>query len=312
MARTLILLTGLLMILMTACVAEMTEEDVRRIVEEMAPTALPDATAVPGLTGEQGEIGPKGDAGVTGSQGNQGIQGEPGERGEPGIQGERGETGPTGSQGKTGAAGSKGRVGPMGPAGLRGPAGPPGPVTIVTAVPDPPATRPTPTRSATLTESDWEWDYGLNRYDVSPTSVMPWISYWDLGDIRLSLSCDYDGTPEFEFGLPTPLERTGGYTTMKWQVDSGPWKSSQDVEYRSGDYFSTVTFQREYWQFAFIQEAERSSATFKRLLDDMASGSTLVVTFNRSVVLSDDEEKEMSFTFPITGARNAYDDLRCA
>ena len=75
---------------MTACVAEMTEEDVRRIVEEMAPTALPGATTAPGLKGEQGEIGPKGDAGVTRSQSKQGIQGKASARGKPG------ETGPTG------------------------------------------------------------------------------------------------------------------------------------------------------------------------------------------------------------------------
>ena len=88
-----------------ACAQALTEDDVRRIVQE---------------EGVQGPPGPQGIQGIHGPQGEQGEQGEIGPRGE------RGAAGPQGERGLQGPTGATGAVGPPGPAGERGPQGEPG------------------------------------------------------------------------------------------------------------------------------------------------------------------------------------------
>lgn len=279
----------------------MTEEDVRMFIAEEAPTGVP------------GPVGPQGEHGKDGADGR---QGEKGERGETGT---RGPTGP---------------MGPEGPEGKQGPQGEPGHMIVVTATPEangislvvpsptprpiPTATprsapSPTPRPTATATpqpESDWQWDYSLDEYRLRPINVTPLVSHWDLSDIHLSLSCNYRGVPEFDFGLPTPADRTGDYTIMRWQVDSGNWQSSDAVEYYSGDFFSTVSLRRVYYYGARLPETGQSAATFGQFIDDMTLGHILKVTFNRLTVSN--EVGQMTFTYEITGAKEAYDGLRCS
>ena len=125
----------LLLALSLACAQGLTEDDVRRIVQEggvAAPTGVP------------------GPAGPEGPQGIPGAQGEPGPQGEPGVQGPRGEQGETGVQGPQGERGVEGKQGPAGPRGPKGDAGAAGTVVIATPAPTPtsvatPTRRPTPT-----------------------------------------------------------------------------------------------------------------------------------------------------------------------
>ena len=112
-----------------ACGGGLTEDDVRRIIEESAATG-PQGDAGP--RGPQGEAGPAGPAGDAGPAGPQGPQGAIGPAGEPGLQGPRGfpgpagEAGPVGDRGVRGPAGPQGRTGAAGPTGEAGPQGEPG------------------------------------------------------------------------------------------------------------------------------------------------------------------------------------------
>ena len=127
-----------LTLLILACASGLTEDDVRRIVQE-------EQTA-----GTQGELGPQGPPGPAGPTGAQGEQGPPGPAGPSGP---RGDAGPQGSEGPPGPKGDPGPSGAQGPQGPKGEQGPPGDAgRVVMTTPDPiPTLRPTSTPKPTAT-----------------------------------------------------------------------------------------------------------------------------------------------------------------
>ncbi len=112
MARFLIIGLFALALTLVGCQQGLTEDDVRRIVQEYA------------ISGPPGPVGPRG------PQGEPGQQGPPGQRGPEGIEGRRGPQGPRGVQG------------PPGPQGVPGPMGG---TDVVASTPTPISPRPTAT-----------------------------------------------------------------------------------------------------------------------------------------------------------------------
>ena len=106
-----------------ACSSGLTEDDVRRIIEE---SAVKGATGDAGPQGPQGEVGSQGPAGAAGPQGPQGEAGPQGDTGSPGLPGARGVQGPPGPEGPEGERGLRGPAGPQGPTGGPGERGPEG------------------------------------------------------------------------------------------------------------------------------------------------------------------------------------------
>lgn len=144
-----------------ACVSGLTEDDVRRIIEEE------------GMTVTEGKPGPQGPPGAPG------VQGEQGPRGEPGPQGPQGDTGVQGPEGPPGPKGDPGARGPEGPQGPKGEPGPQGDAgrTVVAA----PA--PTPTRRATATPRPTATPAGEIESLSEATSANLWVVLSNDGDL---------------------------------------------------------------------------------------------------------------------------------
>ena len=107
------------MLIGLGCSGGLTEQEVRRIVQEHS---------VPGPKGDRGDVGPQGPKGDRGDVGAQGLKGDRGDVGPQGPEGDRGDVGPQGPQGDRGDAGPQGPKGDRGDAGQRGPKGDPGDV----------------------------------------------------------------------------------------------------------------------------------------------------------------------------------------
>ena len=130
------------MLIGLGCSEGLSEQEVRRIVQEYAipgPQGDKGNAGPPGPKGDRGDVGPlgpKGDRGAVGSlgpkgdrgaAGPQGSRGDQGDVGPQGPKGERGDVGPRGDPGPEGPAGLKGEKGDTGPQGTTGPPGSPGP-----------------------------------------------------------------------------------------------------------------------------------------------------------------------------------------
>lgn len=170
---TIVSLLTILTLATLSCTAQgMTEEDVRRIMQEHM---------IPGPRGPEGPPGLQGPVGIQGPPGPQGI---PGERGEQGIQG---ELGPTGPQGARGPAGGTQRVSVV--------ATPtPGPKITPTPVPVSTPVSPTPNPAASSWDQHSSTDpiTGKERFFLTTFGAMigsdPHASLYDRPSITMSCS----------------------------------------------------------------------------------------------------------------------------
>ena len=131
--KLILLIVSVSLLLTMACTAQgVSEEEVRRLIQEES------VAGAEGPIGPVGSVGPQGERGEAGSTGIPGTQGEPGPSGPQGERGERGPAGPRGEQGQQGEQGTQGEQGAQGAAGKAAP------------TPVPPAT-PRPTRAPSPT-----------------------------------------------------------------------------------------------------------------------------------------------------------------
>ena len=87
MTKYLTTLGILLAILALACASGLTEDEVRRIIQEeqtAGPQGEPGPQGPAGPPGAQGKLGPRGESGPPGAKGDTGPQGPPGPKGDPG------------------------------------------------------------------------------------------------------------------------------------------------------------------------------------------------------------------------------------
>ena len=162
MNRLILGFLSLLLFLSMACTSQLTEDDVRRIVQEEVPSGIvgpagPEGPQGPqGIQGEPGQMGERGLEGPQGPKGDVGPKGEKGDTGKQGPQGEQGlqgESGPKGGKGDTGPQGQqgeKGDKGERGPQGLQGPKGEPGQNAQPDQSDNNPTPQPTPTNDNDL------------------------------------------------------------------------------------------------------------------------------------------------------------------
>ena len=193
-----------------ACVSSVTEDDVRRIIQEEQ------------MAGPQGELGPQGPSGPAGPPG---AQGEPGPRGKAGPQGAKGDPGPQGPAGQagppgsTGDPGSRGAVGPQGPKGDKGAEGVAGQAVVATPV-------PTPARRAAATP----------RPTATPTATTEGLANTTLANLWVILSNDGDLGSEYlvvgvdpgfdleEFGMNVFVDRVEYCTPNRMYADEGEYE----------------------------------------------------------------------------------------
>ena len=215
-------------IALTGCAAQgMTEEDVRRVMQEyMVP-------GPPGPEGPPGSIGVQGPSGPPGSRGFQGAKGTPGERG---LTGPRGPAGVKGARGPQGVQGILGPVGPAGEPRLSNP-------QVTAAIPTAPPT-PTPAPTATFAPThtpepsetketllfvkpDSEWEIIDHRHiipdDIPFLSLPAYNVGYEDGDASLLVSChDFVDVPYISFHISwdsyvSSLDDISVY--LKWDDD---------------------------------------------------------------------------------------------
>ena len=318
MGRFILVLLSLLLLVSLACAqSSLTEEDVRRIAQEYAGASGPQGepgiqgpSGSQGIQGDTGPQGPKGDKGETGDRGIVGMAGLDGMTGPRGVQGPQGEPGPKGDtgaqgpQGERGLQGLKGDTGPMGPQGPAGESATPSSSTPITT----PTPSPTPSQRVRLSE----WRKISDSYVVTSIDVDPSDDYEE-ADLWLGCSV-VDDLPQISFSLPGPLERdyvdaNTSFTAIEWSIAGEPWESTNRAEYRSSDYFSTVTYRREYIYSATLEPTGSARDAFYQLFENITQADDLKVTFSP---LQGTGPEKQTFTFPVTGAQDVYVQLPCS
>ena len=151
--KLILLIVSVSLLLTMACTAQgVSEEEVRRLIQEES------VAGAEGPIGTVGSVGPQGERGEPGSTGIPGTQGEPGPSGPQGERGERGPAGPRGEQGQQGEQGTQGEQGAQGAAsreqGAQGAASRAAPTPVPSATPRPtrapsPTPKPTPRAAPT-------------------------------------------------------------------------------------------------------------------------------------------------------------------
>ena len=158
-----------------------------------------------------------------------------------------------------------------------------------------------------------EWRDIADSYVVDAIDVTPrQNSYVDEASLWLGCGIN-DDLPYLRFSLEAPLERdyvdrNTSYTRVEWRVDSRPWGSTDRAEYRSSDYFSTVTYRRVYTYSARLDATGPTRQALNDLLTAMLDGSTLEAKFAFADFM---DVPALTYTFPIVGTQEAYQDLAC-
>ncbi len=264
-----ILLGFLVLPLLLALVSctNLTEEDVRRIAREEAPTGVPGEPVPGGSQGERGPVGKPGSQGEQGPQGELGKQGSVGPQGEPGAegpqglvgaqgpagpQGDQGLMGPTGAQGKTGLQGPQGEAGPQGPQGPQGSQGPKGDTgpqgsagtssravaspTLTTASETPtPRPRPTATRRPRATSTTVPTQtVELSGQGTSTKRVNLDQGLWTVAiSVTGNENCDYGSCIAGHFSVQMEPVDEPGWELLANEI-AGSWSGSTTVRVGSG------------------------------------------------------------------------------
>ena len=194
-------MTILLIVTSLACAQALTEDDIRRIIQEEGVAA---PTGVPGLTGPQGPAG---------------IEGPQGPAGEPGIQGPQGKPGPTGKQGLQGLPGPEGQQGPPGKQGPKGDTGEPRvseeTTIVVTQIPS-----PTARAIATLMPTPTSASFSGNGDDVVQCSLSEGIQTFEM---------THNGTANFGIWI---YDDAGGQDLLVNEI--GSYEGKQAIRVGSG------------------------------------------------------------------------------
>ena len=206
-------------ILATACVSGLTEEEVRRIIQE-ENVAVPQAE--PGPPGAQGSSGPRGEAGPPGAKG------APGPQGPVGPQGPKGDMGPSGEQGS------------QGPKGDQGPPGAAGQLVVSTLV-------PTPTRRVAATPSPTAMPSSTTENLAETTQANLWVILSNDGDlggeylvVKVDLAFDLEA-----FGMNVFVDGVEYCASNRMYGDEGAYgmgcESFQEIQHASAIRVSAQT-----------------------------------------------------------------------
>ena len=181
------------------------------------------------------------------------------------------------------------------------------PTPIPTATPLPPLPTPKP-------RSEWR-DLGIGSFFVGSIDVIPSDKY---EEASLRLSCDAESRPRISLSVDIPLDSEyvseyTSFTRMAWVADDGPEREANRVDYDRGDYFSNVTYRREYYYLASLSPAGPARSAYSQFIQDMSNAREVAVTiWTMPSLASMGTPPKLTFIFPVTGASEALGLLPCS